>query len=62
MISDISAFIKLLPLLYSLVKTIQAAVLKAEVDGRVSDHLVLVQQAFEKNDATILNNIFNNTK
>lgn len=57
--SQIVAFLKCLPILLGLYKSIEAAIEKYELDETVSQHLAQVKNAVDTSDPSKLNALFN---
>lgn len=57
--SEIATLIKCLPVLLGLIKSIQDAIKAAETNEEVKDQLMKVKAAFDKKDASSLNDLFN---
>lgn len=57
--SAILTLLKNLPLILGLIESIEAGIEAGETDAKVADHLTAVKDAFDKQDATALNTVFN---
>lgn len=57
-LSALLELVQNLPAILQLIKKLQANIAKAAEDRKVSDDLAKIHEAFEKNDASILNDIF----
>lgn len=57
--SDLFAFIKCLPILLDMFRSIQKVVEDAQANATVQDHINQVKAAFDAKDASKLNAVFN---
>lgn len=59
--STFLTFIKCIPELLGLIVSIKAAIEKAELEGKIQDHIKAVSDAFQSGDSSKLDALFNSS-